>query len=515
MRCGRCKAIFRVFPTDEADLSDSIHSKPTAFGSSPMGAETVPVGDDTANRLVADFANEAEEAAHDPWGATSNELPPEMEQGADPWLEQHALGRAQAELSSADDHLLKNSIDPAETKLDPNIDQRASAIAPPSVDALPLISGLPTEDWNTNIERSREILPGTAGPKLTTAAEQLGLPPDDDVANTRASGAYPASGLDLDINRPSRMSASLQAIEKGDLDDEETPLLSPPEDLSFLLKAAPPPTNPDAPQEPDAFRHPEQRRPSADWERTHEASSSHELTAVGVKAEVAARWLAAVLVVFFLLVGFLGYMASQNGWVLDFANMDRMFGVAFKDYDYPPIEVQTIRVFELDGEIIEAPTDQPVASRYGALRIENLVQSFYRTRNRVPLTVVEGHILNTGELAHRRIYVLGTLYSGGQAVETVAAPVGAPLSPEDLERVSGAEQLAYEYEQLAEEAAGLLIRGNQRSPFTLVFLTADLAPDEVESMSYEVELVQAEFMDENSAWRRVTFDRATALALDL
>lgn len=232
-----------------------------------------------------------------------------------------------------------------------------------------------------------------------------------------------------------------------------------------------------------------------------------------VPSDALSRWLASALVVLLVLVGFLVFLASRNDWFLDLQEMDQMVASAFKGVPYRPRMVETIRVYDLDGEIIEEPANSAALSASSPLVFQNVRQMLYRTRNQVQLVLVEGDLLNSSSDSYRRILVGGRLIWRGQEIATQVAPVGGTLSPEDLEAVSSIEALEEVYRELWAEVAGLIIQPNQLTRFTLAFVEPE-GYQVADGWTYQVEIVGAEHSGEDGYWRRSTFNQSYRHYLD-
>jgi hypothetical protein len=97
------------------------------------------------------------------------------------------------------------------------------------------------------------------------------------------------------------------------------------------------------------------------------------------------------------------------------------------------------------------------------------------------------------------------LFDAGQPIAAAVAPVGDTLSSEDLNSIDELERLEELYNDLAEEAATMVIQPNQLSRFTVVF--ADLEGVSLsEQLTYDVGVVQTEHQDEYGAWRRIVYN---------
>jgi predicted Zn finger-like uncharacterized protein len=236
----------------------------------------------------------------------------------------------------------------------------------------------------------------------------------------------------------------------------------------------------------------EHRSPSASLEATTPSAGAHR----------AARWMAVALAVTLTLVVFFGFVALRNGGTLDFTDMGRMFGVAFAGERHPEPTLRVLRVYDVNGE----PVEEPVVSLEVPLRIEDVEQTVYMTQDRVPLVVVQGSLRNTGQDPHRRIMVAGRVYAGSELVASVQGPVGATATPEDLEGLHTAEDVGALHRTLERSAADFVIRGNEGSLFTLVFPANEALTEAPEQMSYEVELVSAEWLDATNGWQRLEYD---------
>ncbi len=505
MRCGRCKAIFRVFPHDEAEDS-SIHSKPTAFGSSGVsrpqtdGSATRPVGDSTKADLLRQVSESAQDPDYDPWGDGISRPKPDSSaprnEASGDWLMNITSSKTQQEMETFDSD--------GDESLEPEPRRQDTA----DKQSLHLL-GNSAENWEWEEDAPSKTIdggdmeaPASVSLELSEPHDLTGLPPDDELEDS-LSGP-------LDIERPSRYSASLQALHDMDKAGQQPePIkMPPPSDLSSLLQAAPPATNPEAPEEPEAF----QPAPKI----TRKTGENKPITIKepvapargGFSAETTARWLAGLVVVVVVMVGFFGYVAAKNSWVLDFSNPNRMLGVAFRGYEVPSDEHTRIRVYELDGEIIEGPTEDTSIPQYGPLSIGDVQDSFYITRTHDRLLLVEGFVRNNGEALQRRIFVRGTAYRGDEVYGSVVAPVGASIPRSTLDSLYDEGQVEVYYEELDADTASLGIGTTQIGLFTLVLFANDLSAEEVEQMTFEVELVQSEYRDDNSAWRRIVYNSA-------
>lgn len=510
VRCGRCKAIFRVYPHDAAE-SSGVHSEVTRPGersdakTRPAGMHEVSRDDDGPD---ADLQLLGNDARMDPWAEAGD---PKEEAGPEGWLDNLTLGSAEAELSAAEEH-------GTATQWDPGSDDRAQA-SEAQAHRLELMDNAAASQW--------EWTTGTDGNEnsisLPTASEQLGLDRGATNLELAESGATPQEegpdrrpsysepGPPLDLERPSRLSASLKAMSDGPVIEEPAPMLVPPEDISSLLRAAPPATNPEAEGDDSQAR----RDPT--WsgeERSADYSGALDAVSSGLPTEVLARWLGGAIVALFVVLCFLGFVAWKNAWVLDLGNMDRMLGVAFHGYEYPPPDRQTIRVYELDGEIVEEPIDAAPVNQFGALRVESQRQSVYRTRSASRVLLIEGRVANSSESPHRRIWVSGKVFDNGELVASVTAPACSPLESEELEDIDSEGTLTDIYQGLAEQAASFDLGGDQACPFTLAIVDETVLARDLEHLTYEVGLVRAEYQDQRTAWRRVVFDRDLSARID-
>jgi len=210
---------------------------------------------------------------------------------------------------------------------------------------------------------------------------------------------------------------------------------------------------------------------------------------------------AAVLVV---LVTFLGYLAARNDWMLDFRQLDQMVAVAFKGHEFIPRHVRTVRVFDLDGELVERPSEDDSSVDDIRLRINDLEHNHYITRAQTQLIIIEGVVANGDDRPYRRIFVEGRLSRDGEVIDVNAAPVGRSLSAEEIEQITSSESIDDLYETLAENARGFIIQPDVRSRFTLVFVV-QAASELNETLTYEVNIVRAERTDDDGAWRRLVF----------
>jgi hypothetical protein len=228
---------------------------------------------------------------------------------------------------------------------------------------------------------------------------------------------------------------------------------------------------------------------------------SHRIIA---RDERVAVWLGASLGILLALVGFAVFLAARNNWLLDFAELDQMFGVAFGGETYEPRDVRTVRVYELDGVRVEETLPGPPPAGAEGLEVGNLEQSVYRTQADVPLLLIEGDLLNHDAHPHRAVFIQARLLRDGAPVSDVVAPVGRTLSQEELETILTPETLDGLYAVVAQEAASLVIQPNQRSRFSVVFPDFDDAHD-VAELSYAVEIVRTEHPDAAGDWVRVEY----------
>ena len=505
VRCGRCKAIFRVFPHDEAEDS-SIHSKPTAFGSSGVkrpradGSTTRPVGDSTKAELLKQVSESAEDPNYDPWGdgisrPTPDSSAPSSNEASGDWLMNITSSKTQQEMATFDSD--DESSEPVPRQED-TADRQSLHLLGNSAESWEWEEAAPSK----TIDGGDMEAPASLSLELSEPHDLTGLPPDDELQEEFAGP--------LDIERPSRYSASLQALHDMDKAGQQpAPIkMPPPSDLSSLLQAAPPATNPEAPEEPEAFQPPQKITRKTGESKPVVVKEPAATARGGFSAETTARWLAGLVVVILVMTGFFGYVAAKNSWVLDFSDPNRMLGVAFKGYEVPSDEYERIRVYELDGEIIESPTNDTATPQYGPLSIGDVQDSFYITRTHDRLLLVEGFVRNNGDALQRRIFVKGTAYRGDEVYASVVAPVGAAIPRASLDGLYDEGQVEAYYEELDADTASLGIGATQIGLFTLVLFANDLSAEEVEQMTFAVELVQSEYRDANSAWRRIVYNSA-------
>jgi hypothetical protein len=302
--------------------------------------------------------------------------------------------------------------------------------------------------------------------------------------------------LDLDQEPPAKSFDELTATEPRAR--AQAPLAAPPADeapapassspglLLDLPEAAPEPVAPRAPT-------PSASMPVA---AVSAAPSLSRLTA----------WLSALVGLLLLALGFFGYLAARNDWLLDLGDMDQMLGVAFRGATYQPRVSRTVRVYELDEGPVRHPVEQPVETRPPApLSVQNLVQRQYPTQQGEALVVIEGDVVNASDRPQRRIFVRARLLRGDQEVASAVVPVGRNLTEEELERAAVPEALQGIYERVAHEAEELVLNPNQRSRFTAAFPRSDSLGDET-TLTYAVDVVEAQSDEGENDWHRLVLD---------
>jgi predicted Zn finger-like uncharacterized protein len=545
VRCGRCKTVFRVRRADQSGMPATVLPDPVAPAAPAMPAARAP----TPTRR-APIEDAATRVVHDPVRAALEDVPSGLDHPLLATSESPRLGPTDLDLDFDDGGsgafelpldtprrtlpaFERWSGDSAMAGLLPTHHPRDGASASAGVAGLQREGAPPNAarepqkpDWlirgstgdsvgdRTDDDRGRspfqppvtdEHAPGgAAAPMPSLRLEPLAeadtrLPPRRDALASLAD-PMPATDLSWDVEG---LTAPRPVV------PDSAPAPSPPEPgpgrpdqpsrhaleaRAALAEAAAPDPTP-APSPGPLPVEPSSAPPEPPWEAL---TFSHRTIA---RDERVAVWLGTALGAVLVLAGFTLFLAARNDWLLDFKALDQMMGVAFAGQTYEPRAVRVVRVYDLDGERLEAPLE-PTAPTPPTLQVGNVEQSVYDTRSDDHLLLLEGDLLNHDTAPHRAVFVLGRLLSDEREVARVVAPVGRTLSQEELETLLAPEALDALYATVGAEAAALVIQPSQRSRFSLVFADYDPAWED-DALRFTVEVARAERPSGDGGWERV------------
>jgi predicted Zn finger-like uncharacterized protein len=192
------------------------------------------------------------------------------------------------------------------------------------------------------------------------------------------------------------------------------------------------------------------------------------------------------LIVLLVSNAFLGFVALQNGWFLDFKRFDQMLAVAFQDGSYTPRpDWQTS-----NSETTSAPRPDPI--RFEDVFVQTIALNDSSTEtdegddsdSSTRMLVVKGRAQNTTDRDFTRVTVRGVIHdTTGKLLHEQTAPLGADLPIGELESLETPD--AFDT-LMPKQPEGL--KAHQKRPFTIVFQEM---PDDVRrgrDVHYSVEV---------------------------